>query len=202
LLSPSTPSPIHFIVQYSRRREFELSTLRSLLRTTMSALMDRSTWAKHSNFGSSLALISLLLLISTILFRFNAKANRQSRLGARAPTLPSRFPFGKMQAFSITILHEPDTFRAGFGITLDLVHHLSANTVLEWHRKILCVPGRTVEVRMVGMSMIMTDNIENIRAIMSTQVIYGLAMTSAIMLTIHSSTASRKAKRTTRSGVV
>jgi len=75
-----------------------------------------------------------------------------------------------MQAYCVSDFQESNIFWVGFGITLDLVHHLRANTVLEWNRKILCVPGRTVEVRMVGMSMIMTDNIENIRAIMSTQV--------------------------------
>ncbi|KAF2821598.1 cytochrome P450 [Ophiobolus disseminans] len=43
------------------------------------------------------------------------------------------------------------------------------NTLLEWHRKILNVPGQTVELRMLGRIMILTENIENVRAIMSTQ---------------------------------
>jgi hypothetical protein len=58
----------------------------------------------------------------------------------------------------------------GIGGFLQIVRHLRTNTVLEWTQKILNVPGRTVEIRVPGISMIMTDNIDNIRAVMSTQV--------------------------------
>ncbi|KAF2865800.1 cytochrome P450 [Massariosphaeria phaeospora] len=98
-------------------------------------------WGVYLN-TTSLALTFILLCISTLVFRTNAKSNRQSKLGARA-------------------------FPLGFGVTLQLVRQLRANTVLEWTQKVLNVPGRTVEVPIGGI--VMTDNTENIRAIMSTQ---------------------------------
>lgn len=43
-------------------------------------------------------------------------------------------------------------------------------TIFEWNETVLNVPGRTVDLRLLGSSTIMTDNVENIRAIMSTKV--------------------------------
>lgn len=51
-----------------------------------------------------------------------------------------------------------------------LVQNLRTNTVLEWTQSTLNVPGRTVELNLAGATMVMTDNVENIRAMMSTQV--------------------------------
>jgi hypothetical protein len=53
-----------------------------------------------------------------------------------------------------------------------MVKNVRNNTALEWTRKTLNIPGRTVEVFMLGNNMIMTDDIDNIRAIMATQVIH------------------------------
>ena len=58
----------------------------------------------------------------------------------------------------------------GFLGSLELIRHIRNNTILEWTQKILDIPGRTVDVRILGTSIIWTDNIENIRAILSTQV--------------------------------
>ncbi|KAJ4288043.1 hypothetical protein N0V90_012059 [Kalmusia sp. IMI 367209] len=91
-----------------------------------------------------------VLWISTVVLRANVRASKQAKLGARAPPVPSKLPLG-------------------FGVLLRLIRNLRQNTVLEWTQEALNIPGRTVELRLVGMNMIMTDNIDNIRAIMSTQ---------------------------------
>ncbi|KAL1603708.1 hypothetical protein SLS60_005298 [Paraconiothyrium brasiliense] len=57
----------------------------------------------------------------------------------------------------------------GFGVLLRMLRNLRQNTVLEWSNETLNVPGRTVELPLVGTNMIMTDNVDNIRAIMTTQ---------------------------------
>jgi hypothetical protein len=53
-----------------------------------------------------------------------------------------------------------------------MVKNVRNNTILEWTRNTLNIPGRTVEVFILGNNMIMTDHIESIRAIMATQVIH------------------------------
>ncbi|KAF2108102.1 cytochrome P450 [Lophiotrema nucula] len=116
--------------------------------------MDNAT--EGSAVGATIGVTKTLLLalsiicIGTVIIRVNTKATRQASFGARAPAVASRLPFG-------------------FGVTLQLIRQLGANTVLEWTQKILDVPGRTVELRMVGVNIIWTDSVENIRAIMSTQ---------------------------------
>jgi hypothetical protein len=156
---------------------------------------------------SSFRLVILLLCISTVVFRANAKASKLSRLGARAPAVPSRLPLGTRQP---TVIHLPEVpgilmcCGIGFGVSLQLIRRLRTNSVLEWNQKILNVPGRTVEIHMVGVSMIMTDNVENIRAIMSTQVKSKLESVydTTIELRSCSSSLLAKVKRITRFGAV
>jgi hypothetical protein len=110
----------------------------------MAVETDTSTLVPIPVSRSSLALAFVLLLLSTIIFRAQLKARKQSSLGARATPLGYRTSFGILKA-------------------------LRTDTILEWHQKVLDVPGRTVEVNLIGTSMVLTDNIDNIRAIMSTQ---------------------------------
>jgi hypothetical protein len=84
---------------------------------------------------------------------------------------------------------------------LQLIRNLRTNTVLEWTRDTLNVPGRTVELNLGGTKMVMTDNVENIRAMMSTQVVLDF-LTMGISLSDPSSTISGKANSTARFGVV
>jgi hypothetical protein len=48
--------------------------------------------------------------------------------------------------------------------------HLTSFQFFEWTREILQVPGRTVELHMMGTRLILTDEPDNVKAIMSTQV--------------------------------
>lgn len=77
--------------------------------------------------------------------------------------------------------------------------NLRTNTVLEWTQSTLNVPGRTVELQLPGTMMIMTDNIENIRAVMSTQVTTEM-LDIRYRLKVLSLTTSAKETRTARSG--
>lgn len=74
------------------------------------------------------------------------------------------------------------------------------NTLLEWTQDILDVPGRTVDLPLVGSSIVITDNIDNIKAVMSTQV--GLAQFAiGCPLIENSSSISEKGIPTIRFGV-
>jgi hypothetical protein len=48
--------------------------------------------------------------------------------------------------------------------------HMRNHNLYEWTNEILQVPGRTVELNLMGSRMILTDNPENVKTIMSTQV--------------------------------
>lgn len=48
--------------------------------------------------------------------------------------------------------------------------HMRNHTLYEWTNEILQVPGRTVELNLMGSRMVLTDNPENVKTIMSTQV--------------------------------
>ena len=50
------------------------------------------------------------------------------------------------------------------------IHRLTSFQFFEWTREILQVPGRTVEFHMLGTRLVVTDEPENVKAIMSTQV--------------------------------
>lgn len=48
--------------------------------------------------------------------------------------------------------------------------HMRNHTLYEWTNEILQVPGRTIELNLMGSRMVLTDHPENVKTIMSTQV--------------------------------
>jgi hypothetical protein len=71
-----------------------LSSRDRFLLSNMDTQLNGSTWRVYLNILSSYLLVLLLLCISTVVLRANAKARKLSRLGARAPAVPSRLPLG------------------------------------------------------------------------------------------------------------
>ncbi|KAF2651293.1 cytochrome P450 [Lophiostoma macrostomum CBS 122681] len=104
----------------------------------------------ESRFPNTMIWVGFAMILVGHSLGIILKHVRRSRLGARAPAVPSHIPLG-------------------FGVALQIVKNLRTNTVLEWTRETLNVPGRTVEVPMPGTNMIMTDDVENIRAVIATQ---------------------------------
>jgi hypothetical protein len=58
----------------------------------METATDSLAWRAYLDFGASLLLVFVLLCITTVVLRSNA---RLSKLGARAPPAPSPFPLGR-----------------------------------------------------------------------------------------------------------
>lgn len=53
-----------------------------------------------------------------------------------------------------------------------VVSHMRSCTFFEFTREILDVPGRTVQLNMLGGGLVLTDEPENIKAVMLTKVNY------------------------------
>jgi hypothetical protein len=127
----------------------------------------------HSAYPSTLSSFLLavtLLSICTLLLKKNVKANRQSQLGARAPAVPSRLPFGELLKLMLRMGLDLTRANSGISILLDIGRANRTDTVLDLIHKYTRVPGGTVELSAPGISTIITDNLDNIRTIMSTQV--------------------------------
>lgn len=89
-------------------------------------------------------------LLFALLFRSHQRRQRLSKLGERAPSVPSQLPLG-------------------LDVLITAVKRIHADQFFEWGREILNVPGRTVELSMLGISIVMTDDPNNIKAILSTK---------------------------------
>jgi hypothetical protein len=59
----------------------------------------------------------------------------------------------------------------GLDLGIKTIRRILSHEFFELTQEFLDVPGHTVEVRMMGNEMIMTDEPENIRAVMSTNVL-------------------------------
>ncbi|KAK6828366.1 cytochrome P450 [Apiospora arundinis] len=92
-----------------------------------------------------LAYISVLFLVR----RRSANARIQ-QLGGYAPGAPSNLPLG-------------------LDLALEATQHMLADNFIEWTDKLLHNKGRTVELRMLGARIVLTDHSENIKAVMSTK---------------------------------
>ncbi len=51
----------------------------------------------------------------------------------------------------------------------------------EWSRQILNVPGRTVRLNMLGIEVLMTDNADNTKAILSTKVSWAILLLGSLL---------------------
>ena len=97
------------------------------------------------------------------------KWRRQRNLGSKACAVPSKVPFGELnfQIRSQVILR---LTISGLDVLVTAINRLRKDTFIEWTRGILDVPGHTVELRALGIELIITDNPDNIKAVLSTKV--------------------------------
>lgn len=113
---------------------------------------------------------SIFILSSIYLaIRCYLKIRRLGRLSV-APAVPSSDPFGSKMA-PITQAPAILTSCPGISAIFDAAQHIRSNSFVDWSRNVLEVPGHTVELRVLGLRMILTDNPDNIKAIFSTNVI-------------------------------
>lgn len=86
------------------------------------------------------------------------------------PILQSCHLVSTQNAFSTLPLDSTLTTEKGADILFKLVRHMRQNTFFEFTRELLDNTGRTVELNIPGGRLLLTDNIENIKAIQFTQV--------------------------------
>lgn len=58
----------------------------------------------------------------------------------------------------------------GLDLIINIWRKLATNQFIEYSREILSVPGHTVSIPVLNMPLIVTEDTENIKAVMSTQV--------------------------------
>ncbi|RAO69194.1 uncharacterized protein BHQ10_005206 [Talaromyces amestolkiae] len=61
------------------------------------------------------------------------------------------------------------TLPLGIDLMYRAFQHMRNHTLYEWTNEILQVPGRTIELNLMGSRMVLTDHPENVKTIMSTQ---------------------------------
>ncbi len=126
-----------------------------------------------------------VLCCCTILWIIRAvsgKKQYQARIRAcgHPPTpVPYHLPFGKpLQCFyllsSTTSSSNPLILKTGLDLVCHLVWRLWQHDFVNYGWEILDVPGRTVELNLLSRRIIITDNPENIKAVMLSQVILPL----------------------------
>jgi hypothetical protein len=78
----------------------------------------------------------------------------------------------------------PATFLTviGLDLTVSLIRSLINFQLIEWTREILKDAGHTVELHLIGTRLLMTDDPENFKAIMSTQVMSLSAEISSLLI--------------------
>lgn len=77
--------------------------------------------------------------------------DRLERKGRHAPSVPSRFPLG-------------------LDVALEACRRMMSHEFLDWTGNILQNKGWTVELQMLNTRVVLTENPENIKAVLSTQV--------------------------------
>jgi hypothetical protein len=110
--------------------------------------------------------ITLIVLSTYLAIRWFFKVTEPSTLTA-APVIQSTDPFGSK------LLHLHNCIAncfIGIRAIIDAAQHIRTNSFFEWIRKALNVPGHTAELQALGTRIIITDNPENVQAILSSNV--------------------------------
>lgn len=76
--------------------------------------------------------------------------------------------------------------------------HIRNHTLYEWTNEILQVPGRTIELNLMGSRMVLTDHPENVKTIMSTKVRFNFDKSVIEISQNYSSRASSREKHHTK----
>ena len=121
--------------------------------------------------AGSFAGVGALLIILYYLIGWTLARRRLEKLGHKAPLVAYKLPFGTLCAKLITSLQIRGlTANLGVDLFAKATNRLLKDDFFNWTREILDVPGRTVGLRMLGAEVLMTDNTDNIRTILSTKV--------------------------------
>lgn len=67
-------------------------------------------------------------------------------------------------------ISESNALGLGIDLFVTAINRILSYDFFEWTRQILNVPGRTVRLNMLGIEVLMTDDSENTKAILSTKV--------------------------------
>ena len=116
--------------------------------------------------------IIIILLICLLLLALNgARHGRKWSHREQGPlVVPSRLPFGQFGSRRRPAAGQILTEGPGLDILVAALKHFRHDTFFDWVRSVLNVPGHTVELRFLGTRLVMTDDADNIKALMSTQV--------------------------------
>ncbi|KAH8889464.1 cytochrome P450 [Thozetella sp. PMI_491] len=96
--------------------------------------------------ATTFAVLASIILLSALRIRLRDAA-RIRRLGGKAPSVPHQLPLG-------------------LDLTWRVITHMKQCTFIDYTRELLRVPGRTVELKMTGSRLILSDHPENMRTIM------------------------------------
>ncbi len=121
--------------------------------------------------AGSLAGAATLLFIFYVLIGWRLARQRLKNLGHKAPLVAYKLPFGTPYTEQTTP-SKPHGLIPDLGIDLfaKATNRLIKNDFFNWSRELLDVPGRTVSLKMLGAEVLMTDDTDNIRTILSTRV--------------------------------
>ncbi|KAL1988541.1 hypothetical protein VTN96DRAFT_8936 [Rasamsonia emersonii] len=96
----------------------------------------------------------LLVLVSVVILlwikSWQSKKARMQSLGQKPPMLPYKLPFGIDAAYMF-------------------VSHMLRLDFFEWTQTLLDHPGRTIDIYVLGTRLVLTDDCDNMKAIMSSQ---------------------------------
>ena len=110
------------------------------------------------------------VLISLCLMRWNSRRLRVKKLGNKAPAAVYWAPLGNNITCAACFRAESLTLSAGLDLFATAISRIFSHDFFAWTRQILDVPGRTVSLNLLGVKVLMTDDPENTKAVLSTKV--------------------------------
>ena len=158
--------------------------------------------ALHSLVDRAFRLFYVLAAVIVVLFlsRWNSQRKRLRKLGSKAPAVPSRAPLGTVAKNPASHVQKLRKLHfAGIDLLVTAINKLVNNDFFAWSREILDNPGRTVSLNMLGVNVLVTDEPENTKAVLSTKVSWCDAA-STNLTDILSSPILAKEKPSTKSG--
>lgn len=121
--------------------------------------------------GGIIVGVTAIYLLVQLLTRWVSTRQRHKKLGQKAPSVSYYAPFG---VTSIIVAFQNVFLVLILGSGIDLfataIIRLLKHDFFGWSRELLSVPGRTISLNMLGVEVIATDDLENLRAVISTKV--------------------------------
>ncbi|KAI9820042.1 MAG: hypothetical protein M1827_006613 [Pycnora praestabilis] len=140
------------------------------LSSTLMVINNSAIW-RHAVVITGVLTLTYMLLRS--ISKLRSRRQRLQSLGSFAPVVPSSAPLGTPLSRTIFkskyLVKAPNVHVLGLDLIIKALRLMHSHQFFEWSRNLLNVPGRTTELHMLSVRLIMTDDVENIKAIMSTQ---------------------------------